>query len=473
MAPKEIGISAIIRRNLEGRSEYSQLNPNLIFCQPCGKNINVDRKHISYQIKAHDNTKKHKQNYESWRARRLVQSSLGECIREQKSPFFYDFAKFMVSCNIPWDKLNHPMCRSFIKKYTGHTAPDESTLRKNYLPQLYAETIENIRNSIRDNWIYLQVDESADSKNRPVVSILVGSLNGEKPISFLLDIVYLDGSTDSVKIYQTINESLKILWPEMFYYDRVRLLTSDQASYMLKAGRQMKKNVFPKMLHVTCLAHACHRVAELARTKNNLVNDLVSDMKKIFIKCERRRNAFNLHSGKALPRFPIKTRWGSWLNFTLFVCDNFDVFKSFIDTLPNESEAIKHVKTIINDKRLLNELLSLKSLAPISETITRLEAIGLDIYEQRELINKLKTKLPAEYRNKLQSSLDANPDYDSIFEMSSLEEKERYSFAPLASCDVERSFSRLRTIFTDLRQSFTEKNFRDYAVVNYNNSKLQ
>ena len=45
-----------------------------------------------------------------------------------------------------------------------------------------------------------------------------------------------------------------------------------------------------------------------------------------------------------------------------------------------------------------------------------------------------------------------------------------YSFAPVTSCDVERSFSRFKDILTPLRNNFTEDNLEKYAVIqSFNN----
>lgn len=43
-----------------------------------------------------------------------------------------------------------------------------------------------------------------------------------------------------------------------------------------------------------------------------------------------------------------------------------------------------------------------------------------------------------------------------------------YAYAPMASCDVERSFSRYKTILSDRRQNFTFDNLRQYFVVHCN-----
>ena len=52
---------------------------------------------------------------------------------------------------------------------------------------------------------------------------------------------------------------------------------------MMKAGTVLK-NIYTKMIHVTCCAHGLHRIAEEIRGQFGTVNELISNMKKIFRK---------------------------------------------------------------------------------------------------------------------------------------------------------------------------------------------
>lgn len=73
-------------------------------------------------------------------------------------------------------------------------------------------------------------------------------------------------------------------------------------------------------------------------------------------------------------------------------------------------------------------------------------------------------KLPFEYKAKLERSLAKNPSFEEIFSVESHAAAAKYSFAPLVSVDVERSFSLLKNILTDRRQRFTDENFKMYAI---------
>ena len=66
-------------------------------------------------------------------------------------------------------------------------------------------------------------------------------------------------------------------------HEKVLLFVTDGAIYMKKAGTALKV-IFPKTIHVTCAAHALHRIAEECRQLFPDVDKLVASGKKIFLK---------------------------------------------------------------------------------------------------------------------------------------------------------------------------------------------
>jgi hypothetical protein len=91
-------------------------------------------------------------------------------------------------------------------------------------------------------------------------------------------------------------------------YENVLLFVSDAAPYMIKAGNALNA-FFPKMIHLTCLAHAFHRITETIRSKFTKVDELISSVKKIFLKAPSRVEIFkNMYPDLSLPPQPIVTR---------------------------------------------------------------------------------------------------------------------------------------------------------------------
>jgi hypothetical protein len=58
-----------------------------------------------------------------------------------------------------------------------------------------------------------------------------------------------------------VKDGLKILWPGGGCNEKVLLMLSDAALYMIKAAGILEI-LYPNMIHVTCTAHMVQRIAE-------------------------------------------------------------------------------------------------------------------------------------------------------------------------------------------------------------------
>jgi hypothetical protein len=64
---------------------------------------------------------------------------------------------------------------------------------------------------------------------------------------------------------------------------------------MLKAAKGLKM-LHPRMVHLTCLVHGLHRVAEEIRGNYPDVDSLISNVKKVFLKTSLRVEKFKQES---------------------------------------------------------------------------------------------------------------------------------------------------------------------------------
>lgn len=109
-------------------------------------------------------------------------------------------------------------------------------------------------------------------------------------------------------------------------------------------------DLYPKLCHVTCLAHGLSRVAEQVRIEYPLVNEWITIIKRIFVKAPGRVHAFRAANPNIpLPPEPILTRWGTWLEASEYHAHYFHIFEEFLPGLdPNDAEAIAVIHFIIN-----------------------------------------------------------------------------------------------------------------------------
>jgi len=169
--------------------------------------------------------------------------------------------------------------------------------------------------------------------NDIIANVIIGTLTVDDPGSiFLLNSEKLEKSNHST-IFKLFDQSMNLLWPQGVKYNEVLLFVTDAAPYMIKAGKAIQ-NLYTKIIHVTCLAHGLHRVAEEIRNQYKNVDQLVSNVKKTFLKAPSRIQTLkSVASDIPLPPQPILTRWGTWIDAALYYCKYFEIIKQVIDML--------------------------------------------------------------------------------------------------------------------------------------------
>jgi hypothetical protein len=66
--------------------------------------------------------------------------------------FYEDLCESFISANIPLKNRNNPSLRKFLAKYTKQNIPDESTIRKYYIPKQYEKVMMTIKSQIKDKY---------------------------------------------------------------------------------------------------------------------------------------------------------------------------------------------------------------------------------------------------------------------------------------------------------------------------------
>ncbi len=471
---------------------YDQSNKGLsLFCNLCEESVRCERKS---QLKQHIETVKHQtgiKREETTRPKR--QSFLSNYSGESQSSnsFNSELCHALVVAGIPLHKLNNPAFKTFLHKWTREKVPDESTLRKTHIPREYSRTVDSIRSEIGNHPIWIEIDETTDVEGRCVGNFIVGPLRTDVAgRGFLLHTQVLQ-KVNHISIAKLINESLQILYPNGIKYERVRLLLTDAAAYMILAGKDLKTS-YPNMIHLTCLAHALHRLAETIRASFPDVDKLIYNTKKVFVKAPLRIECFHtMNPGLPLPPEPVLTRWGTWLEAAIYYANNFDQVRVVIDSFDENDAASIH-----NAKELYRSDLIKQNLAYIAATfsflpraITDLESAGTPLTESIAVFERARNAIQSavgpfaiEVRAKLDYVLSHNPGYINVNSIAKILAGTpvqmdagnmdlspisiaSYKFAPVTSCDVERSFSNYKYTLSDRRRSFTFENLRMVLIV--------
>ena len=356
----------------------------------------------------------------------------------------------------------------------------------------YVDTLNNIRTSVTDHKIWVSIDETTDATGRYVANVVIGILSPERPgQKFLLTSEVLKEVNHS-SIDKLFDNAMFLLWPDGIKTENILLFVTDTAPYMTKAASKIQEG-YHRMIHLTCLAHGLHRVAEQIRKHFSDVDDFISNMKKVFLKAPSRVLKFKeIAPGIPLPPQPILTRWGSWLMAAVYYFEHYNQIVQVINTFDTEaSSAIKVTKSLISPQLYEHLQLINNIFKDVPLTIKKLESSHMAISESFKLVDNLtrhfievnKFSAAEITKQKMKSVLDKNPEYATIcrirdyflnnentkcFSQTDMCNVHYFRFAPVTSCDVERSFSRYKVCLSDNRRRFSFDTLRKYIVIHCN-----
>lgn len=441
------------------------------------------------------------------RVRRHVASKSHRTLRDgdKQRRFNIDLLKFMVGCNIPWKQLDNPIFREFIEKCTaGHYGevqmqiPGCTTLRQDYLPQVADNIISNIRSELEGKCIWLSVDETTNAAESKITNILVGALEEQCATrGYLLASKSLDcASAESVSTL--VNDSLQLLWRGNYDVnnDKFLLFITDGTAYMKVAGQILQDKY--NCLHVTCLAHNLHRVAETVTECYPRVDRLISSVKKVLKAPERVRLFSELYPDLQLPPELILTRWGTWIEAATYYFINLEKVKEVLLQLdPSQAVVIANAQEAVMDPTVQNNLQEIfNSYSRIPEAIRQLEQRPQTdefsitdqmnvIYDLRQQMSYLQVESAAQVLQKLHQVLETDPGFITLscidrllrkqevdfaapgLHQESLYKYSLFRYAPATSVDMERSFSLYKWIFNDRRRRLTPAHMEHILLISW------
>jgi len=154
--------------------------------------------------------------------------------------FNSEMLKWMVENDIAIDKLSKRSFIEFLSKYMKREMPSHVTVRRE-LDSCFNEKMQEIKNKIGENNIWISVDETVDRMGRCVRNVIIGTLkSGECGESFLVNSKDLNRKVKNRTIATVVDDTIKILWPENFEREKFLLFVTDLKHYMRAAGENLK-----------------------------------------------------------------------------------------------------------------------------------------------------------------------------------------------------------------------------------------
>ncbi|CAB1316474.1 unnamed protein product [Coregonus sp. 'balchen'] len=247
----------------------------------------------------------------------------------ERKELILDFTRTLIEADIPLEKVLH-ISEETLQRH----------LRTEYLPELYPQYEQDIKDAVDRKDIYVILDETTDAFDRCALAILLQPV-GERPVE--ADLAFLDKDN-----FTTMSQGvISCLNNNGVDFNNVWAFVSDSASYMKTAFISILKGLFPNSGHITCFAY-------LLSLED--VNRLYALVKKV--SCQAPQRCLELRSfmlenchSPVMPVYAVQTRWGSWICAVKYLAEYMDVLTDFTTTLPETAKCVQDLCELLREHK--------------------------------------------------------------------------------------------------------------------------
>ena len=343
--------------------------------------------------------------------------------------------------------------------------PSETAARA-CVTKLASQKEKQIQELLRDEKIFLIVDEAEIAKQK-YISVLVGGLDAPNQ-TFLVDCHPLDSGSNvnSSIILHTVDDILRQLEIKR---ENFLLFLTDAARYMSLAGKTLKE-LYPSLMHVTCVAHSLHNCAMRVRAHFKNIDQIIATIKAATIKNKDRKKDFH-DVGLPSPPDPVITRWATWLRAALYYSENLSAVRTIVNNWTSAGLLVSRAKDAINVEDLVPDLVKINQYRTLAANVEFLEGSACTITEAYGLLKNMQfDDDPCAIKNYIKKRL-SNSDLETIINCTNLAiDPTSYALLQKAqptSAAVERSFSTLSKLLKKDR-NFDVKNVKKCMMLYYN-----
>ena len=327
--------------------KFRQTPSNELFCVLCEKVVTCEKSYFVEQHRcASIHTRKFNQRSANQSKDNCVPSSSGKqaFLHFRQDPFKELLVQCLLELNIPLNKLRHPSAKK-LADYCGRDLPSVSSARR-IVQSIGESKIDDIKRKLKDQNIFVISDESC-CKNLKFVNVMCGRLD-EPHKTYLVSCKTIQ-KVDSDNVLRMIHDAMIMMNVER---GNVLLFISDAAPYMIRCGLTLK-SLYPKLRHLTCLAHLIHNCSERVRGTFGAIDNLIATVKSATVK---NRSRLNMFEKIGAPPQPILTRWASWLEAASYYSDNFNEVKTIVLSFSDDGLLVQKAKQAVNAREITDEL---------------------------------------------------------------------------------------------------------------------
>ena len=240
------------------------------------------------------------------------------------------------------------------------------------------------------------------------------------------------------------------------------LFLTDAARYMSLAGKTLKE-LYPSLMHVTCVAYLLHNCAMRVRAHFKNIDEIIAMIKAATIKNKDRKKDFH-DAGLPSPPDPVITRWATWLRAALYYRENLPAVPIIVNNWTSAGLLVSRAKDAINVEDLVPDLVKINQYRTLAANVEFLEGNACTITEAYGLLKNMQfDDDPCAIKNYIKKRL-SNSNSETIINCTNLK-IDPTSYALLqkpqpTSAAVERSFAMLSKLLRKDR-NFDVKNLKN------------
>ena len=167
----------------------------------------------------------------------------------------------------------------------------------------------------------------------------------------------------------------------------ISLFLTDAAQYMSLAGKTLKE-LYPSLMHVTCVAHLLHNCAMRVRAHLKNIDEIIATIKAAIIKDKDRKKDFH-DAGLPSPPDPVITRWATWLRAALYYNENLPAVRTIVNIWTRAGLLLSRAKDAINVKDLVPDLVKINQYRTLAANVEFLVRSACTITEAYGLLKNM------------------------------------------------------------------------------------
>ena len=155
------------------------------------------------------------------------------------------------------------------------------------------------------------------------------------------------------------------------------LFLTEAARYMSSAGKILKE-LYPSLMHVTCVAHLLHNCAMRVCADFKNIHKVIATIKAATIKNKDRKKDFH-DAGLPSPPDPVITRWATWLRAALYYSENLPAVRTIVNNWTSAGLLVSTAKDAINVEGLVSDLVKINQYRTLAANEEFLEGSACTI----------------------------------------------------------------------------------------------